>query len=108
LRDIKETVVKTEVKTEDPQAASTPASVSFPSGKIGQLEVHASGRTVLSYGGIKFEVRLASDVGFAQDFVVINPAEQGGGKAWRLGSVGGGEEGGWLVGVPELRGLHKR
>jgi hypothetical protein len=39
--------------------------------------------------------------------VVINPAEQGGGKAWRLGSVGG-EEGGWLVGVPELRGLHKR
>jgi hypothetical protein len=108
LRDITEFTVKTEVKAENP-AAAPPAAVKGPppAGKVGQLKVHASGKMVLSYGGIDFSIRLASDVGFAQDFVVINPEEAGGGKAWRLGSVGGGKEGAWLVGVPELKNMHK-
>jgi hypothetical protein len=106
LRDIKDTV-KAEVKTEDPAAAIPVSPIAPPSGRIGQLRVHSSGKTVLSYGGVDFAVRLASDVGFAQDFVVINPHEEGQGKAWRLGSVGAGQEGGWLIGVPELKGLHK-
>ena len=88
------------VKTEDPNA---PSSSTMPSsGKIGQLKVHASGKIVLSYGGINFPLRIANDVAFAQDFLVINPDEAGGGKAWRLGSVGNGQEGAWMVGVPEF------
>jgi len=100
LRDAAGIEVKTEVKTETPSGPSP-----FPSGKVGQLRVHASGKTVLSYGGIEFPVRLASDVGFAQDFVVVDPVEQK--KAWRLGNVGAAQEGGWLIGVPDLKGLHR-
>jgi hypothetical protein len=105
LRDVAETEIKTEVKSEDPSANTPRPSTAPPSGKIGQLRVHASGRTVLSYGGIEFAIRLASDVSFAQDFVVIDAAGQG--KAWRLGNVGAGQEGGWLIGVPDLKGLHR-
>lgn len=110
LKDIIEAKVKEEVKSEDlaaAAAAAPPPIAPPPSGKIGQLRVHASGKTVLSYGGIDFAVRLASDIGFAQDFVAINPYEENGGKAWRLGSVGEGQEGGWLIGVPELKGIAK-
>lgn len=108
LRNIADVTVKSEVKTENPTAPPPTAVVGPPpSGKVGQLKVHASGKMVLSYGGIDFPIRLASDVGFAQDFVVINPEEAGGGKAWRLGSVGAGREGSWLVGVPDLKGMHK-
>ena len=77
----------------------------YPSGRVGQFHVHASGNTVLSYGGIEFPIRLASDVGFAQDFVAVDPLERK--KAWRLGNVGAGQEGGWLIGVPNLIGLHR-
>lgn len=78
-------------------------NVSKRAGKIGQLRVHASGRTELSYGGVNFPIRLASDVQFAQDFVVIDTAREGGnGKAWRIGMVGGAGEGNWLIGTPDL------
>ena len=104
LRSVDGTEVKTEVKSEDPTSNVPQPSTALPSGKIGQLRVHASGKTVLSYGGIDFTIRLASDVGFAQDFVVMDPAGQK--KAWRLGNVGAGQEGGWLIGVPDLKAMH--
>ena len=96
------TVKSENVKSENP---STTVSQGPPAGKVGQLRVHASGRTVLSYGGIDFEIGLAGDVGFAQDFVAIDATGQR--KAWRLGNVGAGQEGGWLVGVPKLKGIHR-
>src|SRR5437016_4763062 len=92
LRSLDGKEAKTEVKSEDPTSSSPRSSTAIPSGKIGQLRVHASGKTVLSYGGIDFTIRLASDVGFAQDFVVMDPMGQH--KAWRLGNVGGGQDGG--------------
>jgi RNA polymerase III RPC4 len=95
-----------EVKSED--LVNQSSSSNLPTGKIGQLRVHASGKTVLSYGGIDFKIRLASDVGFAQDFVVIDTARPEGGKAWRLGSVADGEGGGWLIGVPDINSVQKR
>ena len=106
LRNVDGTEVKTEVKSEDPASNSQRSSAALPSGKIGQLRVHASGKTVLSYGGIDFKIRLASDVGFAQDFVVMDPMGQQ--KAWRLGNVGGGQDGGWLIGVPDLNGMRHK
>jgi hypothetical protein len=105
LHDIAETEVKSEVKSENSSTNISQCWTAPPSGKIGQLRVHASGRTVLSYGGIEFPMRLASDVGFAQDVVVIDAAGQG--KAWRLGNVGAGEEGGWLIGVPDLKRMRR-
>jgi hypothetical protein len=106
LRSVDGTEVKTEIKSEDPDSNIPQPSTALPSGKIGQLRVHASGKTVLSYGGIDFTIRLASDVGFAQDFVVMDPVGQK--KAWRLGNVGAGQEGGWLIGVPDLKGMHRK
>ena len=100
LRDAREVAVKTEVKAEDPTSTAT-STTTFPSGKIGQLRVHASGKSVLSYGGINFPIRLGSDAMFPQDFVVIDASGEK--KAWRLGSVGDGQPGGWLIGVPDLK-----
>jgi hypothetical protein len=105
LQEIEGLHIKTEIKSEDPTSNIPTSSPTIPSGKIGQLRVHASGKTVLSYGGIDFPIRLASDVGFAQDFVVMDPLVQK--KAWRLGSVGAGQEGGWLVGIPDLKNMHR-
>ena len=103
LQDVKEATVKVETKPEDSAVSAPQATATIPSGKIGQIRVHASGKSVLSYGGINFPIRLASDVMFAQDFVVIDATGQR--KAWRLGNVGGGQQGGWLIGVPDLRGI---
>src|SRR5271156_3105712 len=103
LRDESQNPVKLEVKSENSSNNNQIISTKLVSGKIGQLRVHASGRTELSYGGIKFPIRLASDVQFAQDFVVIDtPREGGNGKAWRIGMVGGAGEGSWLIGTPDL------
>jgi len=105
LREIGGTEIKTEVKSENIESDAPQTSSVIPSGKVGQLRVHASGKTVLSYGGIDFSIRLASDIGFAQDFVVIDPLIQK--KVWRLGNVGAGQEGGWLIGVPDLKSMHR-
>ena len=107
LRNLAETEVKEEIKAEDPAASASDSPAVLPSGKLGQLRIHASGKAVLSYGGVEFIIRLASDVAFAQEFVAIHPYEENGGKAWRLGSVGQGQEGGWLIGVPDLSGIAK-
>src|SRR2546423_15434796 len=97
LRNFGETEVKEEIKAEDPAASASDSPAVLPSGKLGQLRIHASGKAVLSYGGVEFIIRLASDVAFAQEFVAIHPYEENGGKAWRLGSVGQGQEGGWFI-----------
>jgi hypothetical protein len=102
-----EAAVKKEVKVENGAAVPLP-SVAPPSGKIGQLRIHASGKTVLSYGGVDYNISLASELEFAQDFVAINPNEPTGGKAWRLGPVAHGEDGGWLIGVPDIKRMQRR
>ena len=107
LKSLAEMEVKEEIKAEDPATSAPDSPAVLPSGKVGQLRIHASGKSVLSYGGVEFIIRLASDVAFAQEFVAINPYEENGGKAWRLGSVGQGQEGGWLIGVPDLSGIAK-
>jgi RNA polymerase III RPC4 len=107
LKNLAEAEIKEELKTEEPVAPAPLSPAVVPSGKLGQLRIHASGKAVLSYGGVEFVIRLASDVAFAQEFVAIHPYEANGGKAWRLGSVGQGQEGSWLIGVPELHGIAK-
>jgi hypothetical protein len=105
LQEIGGTEIKAETKSENIASNISHNPSVIPSGKVGQLRVHASGKTVLSYGGIDFPIRLASDIGFAQDFVVMDPLLQK--KAWRLGSVGAGQEGAWLVGVPDLKSIRR-
>jgi hypothetical protein len=104
LRPIDEPQVKQEIKAEDPSSSAAALSAPPPSGKIGQLRVHASGKTVLSYGGIDFPIRLANDRRFPQDCMVIDPHHDK--KVWRVGRVGDrNEDCTWLIGVPDFTGM---
>ena len=51
-------------------ATSTP---SLPSGFIGKLNVHASGKVTLDWGGTSMEIKLGTEVDFLQDAVLIEP-----------------------------------
>ena len=108
LRPIDEPQITQEIKTEEGGTSSSAGalipSAPPPSGKIGQLRVHASGKTVLSYGGIDFPIRLANDIRFPQDCMVMEPHVDK--KAWRVGRVGSrNEDCTWLIGVPDLKGM---
>lgn len=105
LRPVDEHQIKQEIKTEDDTSSRNALSTAPPpSGKIGQLRVHASGKTVLSYGGIDFPIRLANDIRFPQDCVAIDPYHDR--KAWRIGRVGSrNEDCTRLIGVPDLKGM---
>ena len=80
----------------------------LPSGLIGKLNVHASGKITLDWGGADMEVRLGTEVDFLQDAVLVQtkredsksgsargtPAvgtdgDDGDGKAFALGQVQG-------------------
>jgi hypothetical protein len=103
LRPVDQLHIKQEVKIEDSTASEKPIThYPPPQGKIGQLLVHASGKTILSYGGIEFPLRLANEIRFPQDCMVINPGIDR--KVWRVGRVGSRtEDCTWLIGVPDLK-----
>lgn len=77
----------------------------LPGGLVGKLNVHASGKITLDWGGTDMEVRLGTEVDFLQDAVLLqtkkddstngtpagggNDGEQGDGKAYALGQVKG-------------------
>lgn len=53
--------------------ASSPASQRAPSGFVGKLNVHKSGRVTLDWGGTAMEVRYGTEVDFLQDIVMVEP-----------------------------------
>ncbi|BFZ59563.1 hypothetical protein YB2330_000574 [Saitoella coloradoensis] len=77
-----------------------PATSAFPPppGLAGQLRIHRSGRTTLSWGGIAFDVTVGSDVGFLQDVVAMDVSGER--KCWSLGGIGRK-----VVVVPDVGGL---
>ena len=95
----------------------------LPSGLVGKLNVHQSGKITLDWGGCDMEVRLGTEVGFLQDAVVIQPpgasakhdaggdemqgVEQGEGAADGKGTVYAlGQVEGKLVVVPDWGKLY--
>ena len=46
----------------------------LPSGMVGKLNVHRSGKVTLDWGGTDMEVKLGSEVDFLQDVVLVTPA----------------------------------
>lgn len=93
----------------------------LPAGLVGKLNVHASGKITLDWGGTDMEIRLGTEVGFLQDAVLIEPpraeggdgdddmmegiegetAAKGKGKAYALGQVEGK-----MVVVPDFGKLY--
>ena len=51
----------------------------LPAGLVGKLNVHASGKITLDWGGTDMEIRLGTEVGFLQDAVLVEPPRAGGG-----------------------------
>ncbi|KAG9951406.1 hypothetical protein KCU85_g2773, partial [Aureobasidium melanogenum] len=78
----------------------------FPSGLVGKLRVHASGRTTLSWGGTSLQVGMGTDVQFLQDAVVAKFND----KSDVAGAKGKEEEqeegafGGEVMGLGQVRG----
>lgn len=70
-----------------PTTLSPTSASSLPAGFIGKLNVHASGKISLDWGGVDMEVRLGSQVGFLEDVVVVDSS------ACRDETVGGGGQG---------------
>ena len=89
----------------------------LPAGLVGKLNVHASGKITLDWGGTDMEVRLGTEVGFLQDAVLVEPpsvagddemdgvegeeANKGRGTAYALGQVEGK-----MVVVPDFGKLY--
>lgn len=92
-------------KPEIPESAGQMHSP-FPSGLVGKLRVHASGRTTLDWGGTSLQVGMGTDVQFLQDAVVAKFND----KSDVQGAKGKEEEhdetafGGEVMGLGQVRG----
>lgn len=62
----------------------TADNMQLPSGLVGTLRVHKSGKVTLDWGGADLEVRYGTEVDFLQDVVMTDETEQ---TAWALGQV---------------------
>jgi DNA-directed RNA polymerase III subunit RPC4 len=75
---------KANIKTEIP-GVLTARSMRLPSGLVGKLNVHKSGKVSLDWGGADLEVRYGNEVDFLQDAVLVGGDE--GQSSWALGQV---------------------
>ncbi|KAG9661042.1 hypothetical protein KCU64_g2811, partial [Aureobasidium melanogenum] len=79
----------------------------FPSGLVGKLRVHASGRTTLDWGGTSLQVGMGTDVQFLQDAVVAkfnDKSDVQGAKAKEEEEQDQGAFGGEVMGLGQVRG----
>lgn len=72
------------VRTKVP-GALTMKSMGLPSGYVGKLKVHQSGKISLDWGGIDVEVRYGTQVDFLQDVVLLDGRKKD--TSWAFGQV---------------------
>ncbi|KAH0293905.1 hypothetical protein KCU62_g857, partial [Aureobasidium sp. EXF-3399] len=104
----------TPTSTTTPKAAAAPAIPEsagqmhspFPSGLVGKLRVHASGRTTLDWGGTSLQVGMGTDVQFLQDAVVakFNDKSDVQGAKGKEEEQDEGAYGGEVMGLGQVRG----
>ncbi|KAK4898459.1 hypothetical protein LTR27_004056 [Elasticomyces elasticus] len=87
----------------------------LPSGAVGKLRIHKSGKATLDWGGTKMSVGMGGEASFLQDVVILNLPEkkvkvengEGGGGGGGSGIGGGDEEvaqPGWAMGMGQVKG----
>ena len=59
-----------------PPKLVTATNQQLPAGRVGKLNVHASGRVTMDWGGISFELDKATDVDFLQEALVLSTMQQ--------------------------------
>jgi DNA-directed RNA polymerase III subunit RPC4 len=66
----------------------------LPTGRVGKLNVHQSGRVTLDWGGISMELDRGAPVGFVQEAVILSktppePEEDTAKHVWSMGQLSG-------------------
>ena len=61
--------------------------VHLPTGLLGKLRIHKSGKVSLDWAGTDMEVRYGTEVDFLQDAVLVETPEEGVGTTYALGQV---------------------
>ncbi|KAK5115816.1 hypothetical protein LTR85_009410 [Meristemomyces frigidus] len=99
--------------SDDPSSAATggPRLPKLPSGAVGKLRIHRSGRATLDWGGTSLLVGMGADASFLQDVVVAGMPEHkvgagavGEGEGEGEGGGGGGGPPGWAMGMGQVKG----
>lgn len=87
-----------------PPKLVTATNQQLPAGRVGKLNVHASGRVTMDWGGISFDLDKATDVDFLQEALILstvqNQQQEAGvkmeeteeteeQKAWAMGQLSG-------------------
>lgn len=95
--EIVETTQPTETQENNMITAGKPWSL--PSGRVGKLNVHKSGRVTLDWGGISMELDRGAPVGFVQEAVIVSPnvgnepegpnADGSENRVWSMGQLSG-------------------
>lgn len=75
-----------------PPKLVTAADSQLPAGRVGKLNVHASGKVTLDWGGISFELDKATDVDFLQEVLILSTPPQYGAAATGAAGDAEGEE----------------
>ena len=82
------------VNVEDGEAGAKASQPKLPSGAVGKLRIHASGRATLDWGGTSLEMGMGTEASFLQDVLIadLKKSEKGdyqGGTAMSMGQVKG-------------------
>lgn len=77
--------------TAEPPKVVSAADWQLPVGRVGKMNVHASGRVTFDWGGINFELDRSVDVDFLQEAVIMGSPgeEEEESKVWSMGQVSG-------------------
>lgn len=92
-------VEEIEAKTvsREPAKVVTAANQNLRAGRVGKLNLHASGRVTLDWGGISFELDRATEVDFLQEALIVSNASTATGededaeekRVWAMGQLSG-------------------
>ncbi|KAK0282323.1 hypothetical protein LTS00_012249, partial [Friedmanniomyces endolithicus] len=104
----------------DTTGSTAPGQPKLPSGVVGKLRIHKSGKATLDWGGTRLSLGMGTEASFLQDVVVMSFPEKkavvsrepdgaagGGSGAGVGGSDGAGEEDaapGWAMGMGQVKG----
>ncbi|GAB7351145.1 hypothetical protein MBLNU459_g1600t1 [Dothideomycetes sp. NU459] len=95
------------VKVEDDAPSYSNSGHVQPSGRVGKLRVHASGRTTLDWGGTSLQIGMGTDVQFLQDVIVARMFEREakeGADRDKDRADASKEPGGEVMGLGQVRG----
>ncbi|KAJ6184102.1 hypothetical protein N7519_005403 [Penicillium mononematosum] len=82
------------VESKDNSVITAGQPWTLPTGRVGKLNVHQSGRVTLDWGGISMELDRGAPVGFVQEAVILSkappePEEDTAKHVWSMGQLSG-------------------